>query len=135
MKTLPLEQHIALMLADIYSFKVKEVSGIMDCSEGVVKHLLHDARSTMQKIFEHRCALINKEGVCHQCSELNGFNNTKAETQRLVAEMDIVKAAADPGKNDLFAIRAQLVKAIQPFYENGVSFHDFLLQQTTRAVN
>jgi RNA polymerase sigma-70 factor, ECF subfamily len=135
MKTLPLEQHLALMLADIYSFRVKEAAEVMQITEGVVKHLLHDARATMQKIFESRCALINKEGICHQCSELNGFNNTKAETQRIVAEMEIVKAAADPGKNNLFAIRAHLVKAINPFYENGTSFHDFLLQQTARAVD
>lgn len=135
MKTLPLEQHIALMLADIYSFRVKEVTVIMQTTEGVVKHWLHNARTTMQKIFGHRCALINKEGICHQCSELNGFNNSRAETQRIVAEMELVKAAADPEKNNLFAIRSQLVKAIDPFYENGVSFHDFLLQQTTRAVD
>lgn len=135
MKTLPLEQQIALMLADIYSFKVKEVTTIMEVTEGVVKHLLHNARTTMQKIFEHRCALINKEGICHQCTELNGFNNTRAESQRILAEMDLVKAAADPEKNNLFAIRSELVKAIQPFYENGLSFHDFLLQQTTNAVS
>lgn len=134
MKTLPLEQHIALMLADIYGFKVKEMTVIMEASEGVVKHFLHDARATMQKIFEHRCALINKEGACHQCSELNGFNNTKAETQRIVSGMELAKAAADPGKQNLFAIRTELVKAIDPFIENGTSFHDFLLQQTKLAV-
>src|SRR5688572_6683328 len=96
MKTLPLEQQIALMLADIYSFRVKEVATIMEATEGVVKHFLHNARATMQKIFEHRCALINKEGICHQCTELNGFNNARAETQRILAEMELVKAAADP---------------------------------------
>ena len=134
MKTLPLEQHITLMLADIYSFRVKEIATIMEVTEGVVKHYLHNARSAMQKIFEHRCALINKEGVCHQCSELNGFNNTKAETQRIVAEMDLAKAATDPDRQNLFTIRLQLVQAIDPFIENGFSFHDLLLQHTNRAL-
>lgn len=134
LKTLPLEQHITLMLADIYSFKVKEIATIMEVTEGVVKHYLHNARTTMQKIFEHRCALINKEGMCHQCSELNGFNNTKAETQRIVSEMELVKAAADPDRQNLFAIRTQLVKAIDPFMENGFSFHDLLLEHTNRAL-
>ncbi len=133
-KTLPLEQHITLMLADIYGFKVKEITTIMEVTEGVVKHYLHNARTTMQKIFEHRCALINKEGVCHQCSELNGFNNTRAETQRIVSGMELAKAAADPDRQNLFAIRTQLVKAIDPFIENGFSFHDLLLQQTNKAL-
>ena len=73
------------MLADIYDFKVIEISEILNVTAGVVKHLLHDARTTMENIFERRCALINKQGVCHQCSELNGLRNTKAETQRKIA--------------------------------------------------
>jgi RNA polymerase sigma-70 factor (ECF subfamily) len=134
MKTLPLEQHITLMLADIYSFRIKEIAAIMEVTEGVVKHYLHNARTSMQKVFEHRCALINKEGACHQCSELNGFNNTKAETRRIIAETELAKAAADPDRQNLFAIRTQLVKAIDPFIENGFSFHDLLLRHTNRAL-
>jgi RNA polymerase sigma-70 factor (ECF subfamily) len=134
MKTLSLEQHVALMLADIYAFKVKEISEITEMSEGVVKHLLVDARKTMQTIFEKRCALINKEGICHQCSELNGFVNTKAETQRIVAEMEIVKAAEDPDKKNLFEIRAKLVRAINPLMANGTELHDTLLKYTRQAI-
>ncbi len=72
-----IEQQLALMLADIYDFKVIEISEILNVTAGVVKHLLHDARTTMESIFEHRCALINKQGVCHQCSELNGLITLK----------------------------------------------------------
>lgn len=128
-KTLPLEQHLALMLADVYSFKVKEIALILNSTTGIVKHYLHDARSTMQNVFEHRCALINKQGICHQCSELNGFNNSKADTQRLIADMQIVKAASDPAKHDLFRLRTELVKAIDPLQAGGRDFHDFLFRQ------
>ncbi len=134
MKTLPVEQHVALMLADIYSFKVKEIVEIMDSSEGVVKHLLHDARTTMQQVFEKRCALINKEGICHQCSELNGFNNHKADTQRKIAELEIVKAATDPAKKDLFEIRASLIRGIDPLMAKGTELHDLLFKFTQKAI-
>lgn len=134
MKTLSLEQQLALMLAEIYSFRIKEIARILELSAGVVKHHLHNARDTMQHIFDKRCALINKEGICHQCSELNGFRNTKAETQRIVSEMDIVKASQEMDKRRLFDMRIKLVKAINPLEANGTELHDFLLQQTTLAV-
>lgn len=134
MKTLPLEQHVALMLAEIYLFKVAEIAEIMGTTIGAVKHRLHDARKAMQNIFEGRCALINKQGICHQCSELNGFNNAKAETQRIVAAMDLARAAEDPTKHDLFALRVELVRAIDPLNARGTDLHDFLLMFTRKAL-
>lgn len=134
MKTLPLEQHLVLMLADIYSFKIKEIAQIMNLTEGVIKHHLNNSRSTMRDIFQRRCALINKEGICHQCSELNGFRNKKAETQRIVSQLELVKAAERKDKAPLFAIRTELVKAINPLEASSSTLHDFLLKQTARAV-
>lgn len=133
MKTIPLEQQLSLMLADIYDFKAKEIAEILETTAGVVKHYLHNARTTMQNVFEHRCALINKKGVCHQCSELNGFNNTKAETQRIVAEMQLVKASQDPDKERLFFLRTEIVKAIDPLNAHGTDLHNFLLSCTHKA--
>lgn len=132
-KTLTLEQQLSLMLADIYDFKVKEIGEILNATTGVVKHYLHDARTIMQIVFEQRCALVNKKGICHQCSELNGFNNAKAETQRIIAEMELVKASQDPDKNLLFAMRTEIVKAIDPLNSGGTNLHDFLLQCTCKA--
>lgn len=134
-KTLPIEEHLVLMLADIYAFRVKEIAEIMGLSVGVIKHHLHNSRSTMHDIFEHRCALINKKGVCHQCSELNGFRNEKADTQRIISEMELVKAANRKDKSHLFRIRTELVKAIDPLQAGSSDLHDFLLNQTTRAVD
>ena len=127
MKTISLEQQLSLMLADIYDFKVIEIATILETTLGVVKHHLHNARTTMRNVFEQRCALINKKGICHQCSELNGFNNTKAETQRVVAEMELVKASKNPDKEHLFTLRTKIVKATDPLNANGSDLHDFLL--------
>lgn len=133
MKTIPLEQQLSLMLADIYDFRAIEIAEILGTTLGVVKHHLHDARTTMQNVFEERCALINKKGICHQCSELNGFNNSKAETQRVLAEMELVKAAENPDKKNLFILRTVIVKATDPLNANGSDLHDFLLTCTHRA--
>ena len=62
-KTLPIEQQVALLLKEIYDFKVIEIVEILEVTEGVVKHLLFNSRQTMIKIFDKRCALINKEGI------------------------------------------------------------------------
>jgi RNA polymerase sigma-70 factor, ECF subfamily len=56
------------MLKDVYDFSVREICLIVEKTEGVVKYLLQDGRKIMADIFDHRCALVNKNGVCHQCS-------------------------------------------------------------------
>lgn len=81
-KTLPIENQVALILKDIYDFSIKEICLVLDKTEGIVKHLLIDSRKTMSAIFENHCALINKNRVCHQCSELNGFFNPKQNQQQ-----------------------------------------------------
>lgn len=45
----------------------------------MVKYYLHTSRAQMINIFDGRCALINKEGACHQCSELHGIFNPKQD--------------------------------------------------------
>ena len=132
-KSLVLEQQLALMLADIYDFKVKEIGEILNQATGVVKHLLHNARKTMQDVFDHRCALVSKKGACHQCSELNGFNNVKADTQRKIAGLELVKASQHSGNEHLFRMRIELIKSIDPLNSSGTDLHDFLLQCTHKA--
>ena len=80
-KSLPLEQQLSLLLKEIYEFRIIEIGQILDCSEPMVKYYLHTGRSKMIHIFEGRCALINKQGICHQCSELNGIYNPKQRLQ------------------------------------------------------
>src|SRR6185312_2266600 len=81
-KSLPLEQQLCIFLKEVYEFKVQEITIILNTTEAMVKYYLHTGRSKMINIFEGRCALINKEGVCHQCSELNGIFNPKQNTQQ-----------------------------------------------------
>ncbi|MEM7125709.1 MAG: sigma-70 family RNA polymerase sigma factor [Chloroflexota bacterium] len=132
-KTLPIEQQIVLLLKDVYEFRIKEIVAIMDKSMGSVQHLLHNARKTMHAIFDQRCALINKQGVCYQCTELNGIFNPKQEAQAALAEIELVQAAEDE-KEDLFELRTKLVRSIDPLNAEGADLHDFIMQRIRKVV-
>jgi len=119
-KSLPLEQHICLLLKEVYDFKVQEIALILDNTEAMVKYYLHTARSKMTDIFEGRCALIKKEGVCHQCTELNGIFNPKQNAQEELLKLKLVKEAEKGEKDHLFDLRMQIVKDIDPF-ESGAA--------------
>jgi RNA polymerase sigma-70 factor (ECF subfamily) len=133
-KTLPIEQQVALILKDVYDFSVKEITQILENTEGVVKHLLIDARKTMTSIFDHRCALINKNGVCNQCSELNGVHNPKQNQQIALMQLDLVKASKKFNREELYDLRTQLVKNIDPLRSKGSDLQDFIMKCTRKAI-
>jgi len=114
-KSLPLEQQLCVFLKEVYEFKVAEITTILNTTEAMVKYYLHTGRTKMINIFEGRCALINKKGVCHQCSELNGIFNPKQNTQEELMKIDLVKEAEKGGKEHLFDLRMQILREIDPF--------------------
>ena len=133
-KTLPIENQVALILKDIYDFQVREICLILGKTEGVIKHLLNDARNTMTDIFEHRCALINKNGVCHQCSHINEIFNPKQRQQEELMKLELVKASKKYNREELFALRTMLVKAIDPLHASGADFHDAIMRCLKTAI-
>lgn len=114
-KSLPLEQQLCLFLKEVYEFKVAEIAIILDITEAMAKYYLHTGRAKMTGIFDGRCALINKQGVCHQCSELNGVFNPKQNTQEELMKIDLVKEAEKGDKERLFDLRMQILREIDPF--------------------
>jgi RNA polymerase sigma factor (sigma-70 family) len=133
-KTLPIENQVALILKDIYDFQIKEICLILEKTEGVVKHLLNDARNTMTGIFENRCALINKNGTCHQCSQLNGIFNPKQDQQEQLMKLDLVHGSEKFDRKELYKLRANLVKAIDPLHSSGTDLQDIILRCTRTAI-
>jgi RNA polymerase sigma-70 factor (ECF subfamily) len=133
-KTLPIENQIALILRNIYDFDVKEICLILEKTEGVIKHLLNNARNTMTDIFEHRCALINKNGVCHQCSHINEIFNPKQDQQEELMKLELVKASKKYNREQLFALRALLVKAIDSLHASGTDFHEEIMMCLRTAI-
>lgn len=133
-KTLPIENQVALILKNIYDFQVKEICLILEKTEGVVKHLLNDARNTMTDIFEHRCALINQNGVCHQCSHINAIFNPKQNQQEELMKLELVKASKKYNREQLFTLRALLAKAIDPLHAAGTDFHEEIMKCLRTAI-
>lgn len=134
-KTLPIEQQIAVILKDIYAFRRAEISEVLEMSEGVVKHLLHDARKTLGRVFFQRCALVNKNGACNQCSELAGIYNPRQAKQEYLRRIEMVAAGQRTEDADkLYALRAGLVSFIDPLRSEGADLQDVIMQCTRMAV-
>jgi len=133
-KTLPIENQVALILKDIYDFQVKEICLIMENTEGVVKHLLNFSRDTMTTVFDNRCALVNKNGVCDQCSQLNGIFNPKQDQQEARMKLELVKASKKFNRAELFTLRTKLVKAIDPLHSSGADLQDIIMKCTRTAI-
>jgi RNA polymerase sigma-70 factor, ECF subfamily len=118
-KSLPLEHQICLLLKEVYDFKVSEICQILNITEAMVKYYLHTSRAKMISIFDGRCALINKNGVCHQCSELNGIFNPKQNFEIEKNKIQMVKLAEKGDKEHLLNLRLKIMKEIDPFSSNG----------------
>src|ERR1700752_1503998 len=119
-KSLPLEQHLALLLKEVYGFKVVEIAQIMNQTEAMVKYYLHVSRSRMIEVFDHRCSLINKQGICHQCTELNGIFNPKQTAQEELVKIEMVRDAESKDKKELFDLRMKILQELDPF-ESGAA--------------
>jgi RNA polymerase sigma-70 factor (ECF subfamily) len=89
-------------------------------SEAMVKYHLHVSRSKMMDIFDQRCSLINKQGICHQCTELNGIYNPKQKTQEELVRIEMAREAGNRSREELFDLRMRILQELDPF-ESGAS--------------
>ncbi|MEL7531300.1 MAG: RNA polymerase sigma factor [Bacteroidota bacterium] len=133
-KSLPLEQQIVILLKEVYGFTTKEIAIIIDNNEAMVKYYLRVGRAKMIEIFDRRCSLINKEGVCHQCTELNGIFNPHQKAAEEVAKLAMAKAAEKGDKEELFDLRLQLVKSIDPYDSDAAELQLHHLQHNRKVM-
>ena len=117
---MPLEQQVCLLLKEVYEFKTNEIALIIDNTEAMVKYYLRAGRGKMIEVFDHRCSLINKEGVCHQCTELNGIFNPAQKVQEELVKIDMAREAANLDKEQLFDLRTKILQELDPF-ESGAA--------------
>lgn len=73
LRNLPPQQAAALLLREVYGFSTAEAADVLQATPSQVKNWIQQARRTMEQRYAHTCALIAKQGVCHQCVELSGF--------------------------------------------------------------
>ena len=133
-KSLPLEQQICIFLKEVYDFKASEITQILNTTEAMVKYYLHTSRAKMINIFDSRCALINKKGVCHQCSELNGIFNPKQDFEIEKNKIEMAKVADKGDKEHLLNLRLQIMKEINPFFSNGSALQLYHLEHNRKIM-
>lgn len=130
-RTLPPEEQAALMLKEVLGFTAGEAAAILRVSEPVFRHRLAAARGTMIGEFEGLCALINKEGLCHQCRGLREF----ASATPGHAGPDLVQIEVGPGlavtQENLFDARVMIAR--QADLEDGRTrtMHDMFYASLT----
>ena len=133
-KTLPLEQQICLLLKEVYEFKVNEIAIILGNTEAMVKYYLHAGRLKLIQVFDGRCALINKQGVCHQCSELNGIFNPKQKFQEELVKIEMAREAEKAGAERLFDLRMKVLRGIDPFRSNAAALQLHHLEHNRKVM-
>lgn len=124
-KNLKLEKQIALILKEIYHFKRNEIAEILGKTEGIVKHLLFDGRKEMQEKYNYRCAIINKNGICYQCAELNDYLQNKSDAEEKITKLGM-SPANDPEQN--LDIRFKLIQNINPIGGKAGVLEDTIMQ-------
>lgn len=75
LRNLPAQQAAALLLKEVSGFTLDETADLLDAGPTQVKNWLQAARRTLEARYAKTCALVNKQGACHQCVELDGFFN------------------------------------------------------------
>lgn len=93
----------AILLVEVYGFTLDEAARILDASPLQAKNWVQSARARLRDKYASTCALINKQGVCYQCSELSEFfngrpNDPLANTERDIdARLAILREQRDVG--------------------------------------
>jgi RNA polymerase sigma-70 factor (ECF subfamily) len=75
LRNLAPKQAAALLLREVHGFSTAETAETLEASVVQVKNWIQQARRTMEERYAHTCALVTKQGVCHQCVELDAFFN------------------------------------------------------------
>jgi RNA polymerase sigma-70 factor (ECF subfamily) len=73
MSNLSERQAAALLLVEVHGFSVQEAAETLEIGFNSAKNAVQEARRTMTARYDATCALIAKQGVCHQCEELAEF--------------------------------------------------------------
>jgi RNA polymerase sigma-70 factor (ECF subfamily) len=130
-KNLAFEQQLAVVLKEFYDFQRHEIAEILGVTEGVVKHLLFEGRKALQEKYSQRCALINKNGPCYQCAELNDYFQEEHNSREKVKQLGLSPALAGEENLD---IRFGLIHRLNPLNGNGAKLEETILQMLHETI-
>lgn len=132
-KTLLIKQQISFLLKEVYGFSLKEIAQVTQLTHDKVKHALSDARKHMNRIFDNKCSLINKNGTCNECTVLKGLLNPKQDAHIKANQIKLIREKESINE-DLLNLRLSLVKGIDPLNANNTIFHTYLLENNPKWV-
>ncbi|MDP6622448.1 MAG: sigma-70 region 4 domain-containing protein, partial [Alphaproteobacteria bacterium] len=117
---------MAVLLREVFEFSNREAAEVLEINESVLRHDLAAGRKAMQKAFDGLCALIGKDGVCHQCAGLRNRTPAARRGPEPVIEAPQNDTEAAFGQRARISAEADL--------ENGVSrnLHDLLFRKIGR---
>ena len=124
-KNLDIRQQFSVILKEVYQFKRSEIAEVLGVTEGVVKHLLFQGRKQLMTTYEDRCALVSKQGVCHQCAELNDYLQSKADSDAKISALGLRNTQNSETNLDQ---RFQIISQINPLNSPGAELEDTILQ-------
>ena len=122
-RVLPADEHAALMLREVYEFKNREASKMLGLSESVFRHKLAAGRKAMIAAFSDLCALLGKQGMCHQCAEIRART---APEKRGEPVDDVSLAVADP--TEALQKRLEIVRQADLADGTSSAWHDLLFR-------
>ena len=73
LRNLPERKAAAVLLKEVHGFAIDEIAGLLEATPGQAKNWLQEGRAYLNERYGATCALITKQGVCHQCAELDVF--------------------------------------------------------------
>jgi RNA polymerase sigma-70 factor, ECF subfamily len=126
-RSLPPLQEAALVLREVLEYSNHEAAEALGINEPVLRNHLSEARAHMEKTYEGLCALVNKQGICHQCS---GFRNSTPADRRGPAVAPIGNDADPPAER--LRVRLAIVRE-HPFDGRPIrKLHDLLFDRLRR---
>jgi len=69
-RSLDPEESAAVLLREVFELPNHEAAKVLELSESTFRHRLAAGRRTMETAFDGLCALVGKQGACHQCATL-----------------------------------------------------------------
>ncbi len=118
-RSLPPEEHAAIVLRELVGLSNREAAETLGVTESVLRHRLSAGRRAMESTYEGLCALVGKQGICHQCV---GFRNATAPERRGPALP--VLSGPDPWKARTRAARERHFRA-----GHSETLHDLLFER------
>ncbi len=129
-RSLPPEQHAALLLSEIFEFKDREGAQILGTSEPVFRHRLQAARQEMVKTFDGLCALVNKRGACYQCNVLRDAAPVESRGEAVFPLGEDCQSA-----ETRLQVRLQVARAAKLDSGNSAQLHDTIFRLMSRMFN